>query len=129
MAVLAATFVFLAVACEPTETTPAAAPVAPVVQESVYSPPPVIEQPSSSAPKPSPKPSSPKPTVKKSSTAPASAPRCHPSYTGACLDPDASDYDCAGGTGDGPKYVDGPVNVVGPDEYGLDRDHDGIGCE
>jgi hypothetical protein len=53
---------------------------------------------------------------------------CHPSYTGACLDPSASDYDCAGGSGDGPKYT-GQVNVVGPDEYGLDGDGDGVGCE
>ncbi len=53
---------------------------------------------------------------------------CHPSYTGACLDPSASDYDCAGGSGDGPKYT-GFVRVVGYDEYGLDSDNDGLGCE
>jgi resuscitation-promoting factor RpfB len=53
---------------------------------------------------------------------------CHPSYTGACLDPSASDYDCAGGSGDGPKYT-GFVHVVGYDEYGLDADNDGLGCE
>jgi hypothetical protein len=54
---------------------------------------------------------------------------CHPSYEGACLRPDASDYDCAGGSGNGPYYVEGPVYVVGYDEYDLDRDSDGIGCE
>jgi hypothetical protein len=27
---------------------------------------------------------------------------CDPNYEGACLDPNASDYDCAGGSGDGP---------------------------
>jgi hypothetical protein len=53
---------------------------------------------------------------------------CHPSYTGACLDPSASDYDCAGGSGDGPKYT-GTVTVVGPDVFGLDGDGDGVGCE
>ena len=53
---------------------------------------------------------------------------CHPSYTGACLDPSASDYDCAGGSGDGPKYT-GFVRVVGYDEFGLDSDNDGLGCE
>jgi hypothetical protein len=53
---------------------------------------------------------------------------CHPSYTGACLDPSASDYDCVGGSGDGPKYT-GFVRVVGYDEYGLDADNDGLGCE
>jgi len=54
---------------------------------------------------------------------------CDPNYKGACLDPNVSDYDCAGGTGDGPKYVEGPVTVVGTDVYGLDRDGDGIACE
>jgi hypothetical protein len=39
-----------------------------------------------------------------------------------------SDVDCAGGSGDGPYYV-GRVTVVGYDEYGLDRDGDGVGCE
>ena len=53
---------------------------------------------------------------------------CHPSYEGACLDPNASDYDCAGGSGDGPLYT-GRVRVVGPDVFGLDRDGDGIGCQ
>jgi hypothetical protein len=56
------------------------------------------------------------------------SPACDPNYTGACLDPNASDYDCAGGSGDGPKYT-GTVTVVGDDHYGLDRDGDGIGCE
>ncbi len=35
----------------------------------------------------------------------------------------------AGGSGNGPAYVSGPINVIGPDVYGLDSDHDGIGCE
>ncbi|MBO9533631.1 MAG: hypothetical protein J7513_11735 [Solirubrobacteraceae bacterium] len=54
---------------------------------------------------------------------------CDPNYSGACLDPEASDYDCAGGSGDGPEYVDGPVEVVGSDPFDLDRDSDGVGCE
>lgn len=52
---------------------------------------------------------------------------CHPSYD-PCV-PIASDVDCAGGGGNGPEFVDGPVRVIGPDKYGLDRDNDGIGCE
>lgn len=52
---------------------------------------------------------------------------CHPSYN-PCV-PVASDVDCAGGSGNGPAYVDGPINVVGPDVYQLDRDGDGIGCD
>jgi resuscitation-promoting factor RpfB len=57
------------------------------------------------------------------------APDCHPSYGGACLDPDASDDDCAGGSGNGPEYVDGPITVSGPDPFDLDRDNDGVACE
>ena len=53
---------------------------------------------------------------------------CHPSYEGECV-PITSDADCASGSGNGPAYVQGPVRVVGPDEYGLDRDGDGIACE
>jgi hypothetical protein len=52
---------------------------------------------------------------------------CHPSYD-PCLDPNASDYDCDGGSGDGPNYT-GFVTVTGPDDYGLDSDGDGTGCE
>jgi endonuclease YncB( thermonuclease family) len=59
---------------------------------------------------------------------PTTASNCHPSYEGACLDPGSSDYDCAGGSGNGPDYT-GPVRVVGPDDFGLDADGDGVGCE
>jgi len=51
---------------------------------------------------------------------------CHPSYT-PCV-PITSDVDCEGGSGNGPVYT-GTVRVIGPDEYGLDPDHDGVGCE
>jgi hypothetical protein len=63
-------------------------------------------------------------------TKPQSSPpqQCHPSYTGACV-PFASDVDCAGGSGNGPAYVRGPVHVVGADVYDLDRDGDGVACE
>lgn len=53
---------------------------------------------------------------------------CDSNYTGACVPVD-SDVDCAGGSGNGPSYVSGPVTVVGDDIYGLDRDGNGIGCE
>jgi hypothetical protein len=56
------------------------------------------------------------------------APQCDPNYSGACV-PIASDVDCAGGSGNGPAYVQGPVRVVGTDIYGLDADGDGIGCD
>jgi beta-lactam-binding protein with PASTA domain len=54
---------------------------------------------------------------------------CDPSYPDVCLDPGAVDYDCAGGSGDGPKYVEGPIRVLAPDPFDLDRDGDGWGCE
>jgi hypothetical protein len=53
---------------------------------------------------------------------------CDPNYEGTCLDPNAADYDCEGGSGDGPDYA-GPVTVVGDDHFGLDRDGDGSACE
>jgi hypothetical protein len=59
---------------------------------------------------------------------PAPEPECHPSYEGACLDPNAEDYDCEGGSGDGPLYT-GEVTVVGEDVFRLDHDGDGVGCE
>lgn len=52
--------------------------------------------------------------------------KCTPGYS-PCLPP-AYDYDCRGGSGNGPAYT-GRVYVTGPDIYGLDRDGDGIGCE
>jgi resuscitation-promoting factor RpfB len=45
-----------------------------------------------------------------------------------CIPP-GPDVDCLGGTGDGPRFVSGPVRVTGSDPYGLDGDGNGIGCE
>lgn len=69
--------------------------------------------------------------AKKAPPAPTAAPAsssagCTPGYS-PCLPP-ASDYDCAGGSGDGPKYT-GYVTVTGSDPYDLDSDGDGVGCE
>ena len=55
------------------------------------------------------------------------AERCDPNYS-PCV-PIDTDVDCAGGKGNGPSYVAGPVWVVGSDPYGLDRNRDGVGCE
>lgn len=54
---------------------------------------------------------------------------CDPSYPDVCLDPNAVDYDCAGGSGNGPRYVEGPIRVRPPDPFDLDGDGDGWGCE
>ncbi|WP_311243902.1 G5 domain-containing protein [Microbacterium sp. WCS2018Hpa-23] len=53
---------------------------------------------------------------------------CDPNYTGACV-PISSDVDCAGGSGNGPSYTQGPVTIVGSDIYDLDNDGDGIACD
>jgi micrococcal nuclease len=45
-----------------------------------------------------------------------------------CITP-GPDVDCAGGSGNGPRYVNGPVTVTGSDPYGLDSDGDGVACE
>lgn len=58
----------------------------------------------------------------------ASSSGCDPNYSGACV-PIASDVDCAGGSGNGPAFVDGPVHVIGSDIYDLDRDGDGVACD
>jgi hypothetical protein len=61
--------------------------------------------------------------------------RCLKSYPDErpCLRLSAGDYDCEGGTGNGPNYIPGPVTVrhdVDPDDpFDLDRDGNGIGCE
>ncbi|WP_457940842.1 hypothetical protein [Mesorhizobium sp. 10J20-29] len=59
----------------------------------------------------------------------ARAQECDPDYQSPPCVPIASDVDCAGGKGNGPAYVQGPVIVIGTDIYGLDRDGDGIGCD
>lgn len=59
---------------------------------------------------------------------PAQSQDCDPNHAGACV-PVASDVDCAGGSGNGPAYVRGPVYVTGRDIYDLDRDGDGVGCD
>lgn len=70
-------------------------------------------------PIPTPTPTTPKPIQTSS--------QCNPNYSG-CLKKNAGDYDCAGGSGNGPNYT-GMVQVIGYDEYGLDRDGDGWACE
>jgi hypothetical protein len=99
-------------------TTPAVDEVV-AVGTAVPAPPPAERTTAPPAPK-----STPTPKV----TTPPSTGTCDPNYAGACV-PIASDVDCAGGKGNGPAYVRGPVRVIGEDIYELDADHDGIGCE
>jgi hypothetical protein len=80
------------------------------------------------APAPAPAPVPAPPTSSPAPTPQPTAGQCDPNYSGACV-PIASDVDCAGGSGNGPAYVKGPVQVIGKDIYGLDADGDGVGCE
>ena len=90
----------------PLNLPPTSAPIIPVTTPKLNSTP---------SPSPTPKPS------------PAPALSCDSNYSG-CV-PIASDVDCAGGSGDGPAYVKGPITVIGTDKYRLDSDHDGVACE
>lgn len=109
----------------PTTTTTVAPTTVPPTTAPPVTPPPTTAPPTTAAPQPvvtaPPPPPPPPPTT----AAPAPT-GCHPSYT-PCVQ-FASDVDCAGGSGNGPAYT-GFVTVIGPDEYGLDADGDGQGCE
>jgi hypothetical protein len=109
----------------PTTAAPTTA-VAPAVAPTTVAPTTVAPKPRTVpkpivVPKPAPKPK-PKP-------APAPPSNCDPNYSGQCLQDGIGDYDCSSGSGNGPNYVYGTVQVVGGDPFGLDRDKDGVGCE
>jgi hypothetical protein len=73
-----------------------------------------------------------RPTTTTHRAAPTTAPptrNCDPAYPDRCLHDGIGDYDCAGGSGNGPNYVTGPIRVRPPDPFGLDADGDGVGCE
>ena len=86
-------------------------------------------------PTPAPEPTQPPAPEPTPTTPPAPQPTeppaqtCDPSYPSVCIPIGAADYDCAGGSGNGPNYIAGPITVLPPDPHGLDRDGDGIGCE
>lgn len=102
-----ATVVVTTTTAPPTTVAPTTAPPPPTAPPTT-APPVVVTQP----PPPPPPP----------------APSCTPGYS-PCIAP-GSDVDCAGGSGDGPRYT-GPVSVDpgSGDPYDLDRDGDGAGCE
>lgn len=80
-------------------------------------------------PPPPPSRSNPPPAPPSTHPAPPPSNNCDPSYPTVCLRDGIGDYDCQGGSGNGPNYVPGPFKVLPPDPFGLDKDHDGIGCE
>jgi hypothetical protein len=114
--------------------TPSASPTAPVPVTTA--PRPLTTRPRPPAPKPpapqpvapqpvAPRPPAPKPPAPK----PPARPACEPSYPDACLRSGIGDYDCETGSGNGPNYVRGPIKVLPPDPFDLDRNGDGVGCE
>jgi len=100
---------------EPTTTPPTTVP-------STTARPTTTHPPATAAPATHPPATKPPPTEPPASN-------CDPAYPDACLHDGIGDYDCAGGSGNGPNYVAGPIRVRPPDPFGLDSDHDGIGCE
>jgi hypothetical protein len=54
---------------------------------------------------------------------------CDPSYPDNCLPSNGGDWDCEGGSGNGPHYIRGPIRVLQPDPFRLNADKDGEGCE
>jgi hypothetical protein len=105
----------------------------------VVAPPVITTTTTSVAPPPPPAPPAPPAPKTSKTTKPAPPPKdtpapppppagkCDPNYSG-CV-PIAADVDCKPGSGNGPAYVRGPVQVIGTDIYGLDADDDGVGCE
>ncbi|PRX50947.1 hypothetical protein B0I33_10198 [Prauserella shujinwangii] len=107
----------------PSPTTPRTTPTT----ASVATKPSAPTTPRRSEPEPQPQPKPQPQPEPQPEPRPAPGPECDPNYTG-CV-PVASDVDCAGGSGNGPAYVAGPVRVVGSDIYRLDHDNDGTACE
>ena len=66
-----------------------------------------------------------------SSSSGGSTSDCTPGYSPCLIYHDGADYDCYGGSGNGPYYTaPGTVyTVTGSDPYGLDANHNGLGCE
>lgn len=107
---------------------PSAAPLPPTTTMPPTTLPPITVRPTTTHPPATAAPVTHPPTMKPPTTKPP-ARNCDPAYPDACLHDGIGDYDCAGGSGNGPNYVQGPIRVLPPDPFGLDSDHDGIGCE
>jgi hypothetical protein len=122
----------LASAADETTTTfalPTTTPTTTTTVPTTTTPPPPLPTTTTVAPPPPPVTQQPAPPVTQAPPVrnPAPQQQCDPNYSG-CV-PVASDVDCAGGSGNGPAYAEGPVQVVGNDIYGLDKDGDGTACE
>jgi len=62
---------------------------------------------------------------------PSPQPNCTSGYSPCLVYHGGADYDCYGGSGDGPYYTEPGVvyTVSGSDPYGLDADNNSRGCE
>ncbi len=62
---------------------------------------------------------------------PKKAPACTAGYSPCLINHGGADYDCSGGSGNGPYYTKAGVTytVTGSDPYGLDSNANGKGCE
>lgn len=121
-----ATSTYEATSASPSSTTTTT--VAPTTTTTTVAPaPPVAQPPAAQNPVPKVNTPAPPPPAAQPQPQPQPQPQCDPNYSG-CV-PIASDVDCAGGSGNGPAYVSGPIRVTGIDIYGLDNDKDGIACE
>ena len=103
----------------PATPTPSQEPTATTTPAPTQEPQPTPQPTAPPTPKPTPEPT----------PAPAPITSCDPSYPSVCIPVGAADYDCAGGSGNGPNYIAGPLTVLPPDPHGLDSDGDGVGCE
>jgi flagellar hook assembly protein FlgD len=70
-------------------------------------------------------------TIKRHQTATSTPSNCTPGYSPCLVYHGGADYDCAGGSGNGPYYTSPGVvyTVKGSDIYGLDANGNGLGCE
>lgn len=84
--------------------------------------------PPSPTPPPPPTPSPPPPTPSPPPPTPSPPPQQDCQGYSPCIPP-GGDVDCAGGSGNGPRYRPGPIYVTGSDPYDLDSDGDGVACE
>ena len=104
----------------PIPPTATAVPPTPIPPTATPVPPP----PTAVPPTPIPPPPTPVPAPQPNANAGGG---CTPGYS-PCIPP-GPDVDCAGGSGNGPRYVQGPIQVSGSDPYRLDGNNDGIGCQ
>lgn len=108
----------------PVPPTATAVPPTPVPPTATAVPPTPVPPTATPVPPPTAVPPTPEPPPVPQAAPPTQD--CTPGYS-PCI-PIGPDVDCAGGSGNGPRYV-GRVTVTGADPYDLDRDGDGIGCE